>query len=142
MSTTADSTNTATMLGFERGMVVQEIGYAEDSDDQFRRLIEGTIGSDLVYEDHEDIVNMVVVWFREDDGDLSDTLVDASGSLGEGGTIVLLTPKSGRPGHVDYSDIGGSAVTAGFSATEPVSATRAWSATTLLSPTAARSGRH
>src|SRR3984885_2390872 len=49
--------------------------------------------------------------------------------LVDGGYIWLLTPKAGRPGHVEPSDIGEAAPTAGLSQTSSVSAARDWSGT-------------
>ncbi len=50
----------------------------------------------------------------------------------------LLTPKAGRPGHVEPSDIGDAAPTAGLNQTSSVSAAREWSGTRLVAPKAAR----
>ena len=47
----------------------------------------------------------MVLWFRDDDGDLTDALVDATTYIEEGGAIWLLTPKTGRDGYVEPSDI-------------------------------------
>ena len=44
-------------------------------------------GSALVDEDFDDVVDVVVLWWRDDDGDLVDALVDALISLGDGGVI-------------------------------------------------------
>jgi len=63
---------------------------------------------------------------------LVDALVDALISLGDGGVIWLLTPKAGRPGHVEPSDIGEAAPTAGLNSTSSTAAARDWSGTRLV----------
>src|SRR5690606_9190652 len=109
VSATADHaeerTNPAARLGFQPGQVVQEIGYDDDVDQELREAIEGVIETDLVDEDYDDVADAVVLWFRDDDGDLTDALVDAGTYIEEGGAILLLTPKTGRDGYVEPSDI-------------------------------------
>ena len=82
MSATADHaeerTNPAARLGFQPEQVVQEIGYDDDVDQELREAIEEVIGSELVDEDYDDVADAVVLWFREEDGDLTDALVDAT----------------------------------------------------------------
>ena len=103
MSATADHaeerTNPAMRLGFEPGQVVQEIGYDDDVDQDLREGIESLIGQDLVDEDYDDVADVVLLWFRDEDGDLTDALVDAIGLLEDGGAIWLLTPED-RPGRI------------------------------------------
>jgi Protein of unknown function (DUF3052) len=124
----------AVRLGFQAGEVVQELGWDEDCDEELRQAIMDTIGADLVDVDFEDVVDAVVLWHRADDGDLVDNLVDALTSLADGGAIWLLTPKAGREGHVEPSEIGEAAPTAGLSATSSISAGPDWSGTRLVSP--------
>jgi hypothetical protein len=133
-----DDRGQAERLGIKPGQVVQEIGYDEDSDDGLRDAIADVDGVDLVSEDYDDVVDVVLMWFRDGDGDLVDSLVDAVAPLADGGYIWLLTPKSGRPGHVEPSDIGEAAPTAGLSQTSSVSAARDWSGTRLVAPKARR----
>ncbi len=145
MSATADHAeeqrNPASRLGLQPGQVVQELGYDEDTDDEFREAIVELTGNELVDEDYDDVADVVLLWWREEDGDLVDALIGALGSLADGGHIWLLTPKAGRDGHVEPSDIGEAAVIAGLSQTSSVSAAREWSGTRLVSPKAARSGK-
>lgn len=129
-------TQGAAKLGFTVGQVVQEIGYDEDCDVELRDAVETLTGSELVDEDYEDVVDAVLLWYREDDGDLVDVLVDALGALADGGHIWLLTPKAGRAGHIEPSDIGEAAPTAGLSQTSSVSAGRDWAGTRLVAPRA------
>ena len=76
----------------------------------------------------------MLLWWREDDGDLVDALVDSLTSLTSGGVIWLLTPKIGRDGHVEPEDIGEAAPTAGLSATSTISTGKDWSGTRLVAP--------
>ncbi|MGW1888915.1 DUF3052 domain-containing protein [Streptomyces sp. NPDC002004] len=137
MSATADHaeerTNPAARLGFQPGQVVQEIGFDDDADQELREAIEETIGSELADEDYDDVADAVLLWFREDDGDLTDALVDAIGLIDDG-NIWLLTPKTGRGGYVEPSDISDAAQTAGLSQTKSISVGKDWSATRLATP--------
>jgi Protein of unknown function (DUF3052) len=124
----------ATRLGFKPGQVVQEFGYDDDVDHELRDSIEDVTGEELLDEDADEIVDVVLLWWREDDGDLVDGLVDVLGSVAERGVIWLLTPKSGRPGHVEPSDIQEAAPTAGLHATSSMSASKDWAGTRLVQP--------
>jgi hypothetical protein len=124
----------AERLGFKSGQVVQEIGYDEDVSEELRESIESIIGGELVDEDYEDVVDVVLLWWREDDGDLFDELSEWLAALDDGGQIWLLTPKAGRDGHVEPSDIGEAATLAGLSQTKSVSAAQEWSGTLLVAP--------
>ncbi|MBB5135241.1 hypothetical protein HNP84_004977 [Thermocatellispora tengchongensis] len=124
----------AERLGLKPGQVVQEVGWDEDSDEELRESIEELTGNELVDEDYEDVVDVVLLWWRDGDGDLFDALSDAQTALAGGGQIWLLTPKAGRSGHVEPSDIGEDATTAGLSQTSSISAARDWSGTRLVAP--------
>ncbi|MDR8410816.1 DUF3052 domain-containing protein [Nonomuraea sp. 3-1Str] len=124
----------AERLGLKPGQVVQEIGWDEDVDEQLRESIENLTGNELLDEDTDDVVDVVLLWWRDGDGDLFDVLSDAMRGLAEGGQIWLLTPKAGRDGHVEPSDIGEDATTAGLSQTSSISAASDWSGTRLVSP--------
>jgi hypothetical protein len=126
----------AARLGVQPGEVVQELGWDEDVDEELRSAIAEATGGDLVDEEYDDVVDTVLLWHRDFDGDLVDSLVDALTSLADGGRIWLLTPKSGRDGHVEPSEIGEAAPTAGLSATSSISAATDWAGTRLVSPKA------
>jgi hypothetical protein len=128
----------ADRLGIKPGQVVQEIGYDDDCDEQLRAAISGMQDVELVGEDYEDVVDVVMLWWRDGDGDLVDALVDVLTPLADGGTIWLLTPKSGRDQYVEPSEIGESAPTAGLSQTSSVSAGQDWLGTRLAAPKARR----
>ncbi|MEU3772731.1 DUF3052 domain-containing protein [Streptomyces sp. NPDC032472] len=142
MSATADHAESlAARLGFQSEQVVQEIGYDDDVDQEFREEIEELIGNDLVDEDYDDVADAVLLWFRNEDGDLTDALVDATELLEDAALILLLTPKTGRPGYVEASDISEAAETAGLSQTRPVSVGKEWAASKLVTPKVAKSKR-
>jgi hypothetical protein len=130
-------------LGFQPGQVVQELGYDDDVDQELREAVEDLTGSELVDEDYDDVADAVLMWFREDseDGDLTDALVDAQEFLVEGGLVWLLTPKTGRTGHVEPSDIADAAQTAGLAQTIAVAVSKDWSAVRLATPKAAKAGK-
>lgn len=124
----------AARLGFAAGQVVEELGWDEDCDDDLRIDIEDLTGNELVDQDSGEVVDVVIQWWRDDDGDLTDGLLGTLGDLAPGGTVWLFTPKVGRPGHVDPSDIADAALTAGLSTTTTVSAADDWSGTKLVAP--------
>jgi Protein of unknown function (DUF3052) len=135
----ADAQRTpAGRLGFASGQVVLELGYDEDCDEELRTAIETTIAAEMVGEDFQEVADVVVLWWREDDGDLVDALVDSISSIAAGGVVWLLTPKAGRDGHVEPSDIGEAAPTAGLSSTKSTSAAKDWSGTRLVAPKLSR----
>jgi hypothetical protein len=128
----------AEKLGIGPGSVVQEIGYDDDCDQELREVITSRSGQELVDEDYDDVVDVVMLWWREGDGDLVDALVDALAPLADHGVIWLLTPKAGRPGHVEPSDVSEAAPTAGLQQTSSISAGRDWNGARLVAPRAAR----
>lgn len=142
MSATADSAagqhGLVDKLGIAPGNVVQEIGWDDDCDEELRQLIVQRSGNELVDEDYDDVVDTVLLWWREGDGDLVDALVDALAPLADNGVIWLLTPKAGRTDHVEPSDISEAAPTAGLQQTSSISAGRDWNGARLVAPKAAR----
>ncbi|WP_338037383.1 DUF3052 domain-containing protein [Nocardioides zeae] len=126
--------NAASRLGLTVGAVVQELGWDEDTDDELRQAIEDAIDGDMVDGDDGTVVDAVVLWWRADDGDLTDGLVDALADLAAGGVIWLLTPKVGRPGAVEPADIAEAADTAGLTQTTTATVSREWSAVRLEAP--------
>src|SRR3978361_1957747 len=98
-------------------MVVQELGWDEDIDEGLRSDIEAAVEGQLVDDRYGDVVDAVLLWWRSDDGDLVDGLVDSLTDLADGGMIWLLTPKVGRSNYIDAHDIAEAAPTAGLSTT-------------------------
>ena len=129
-----DNSGPAARLGLSKGMVVQELGWDSDTDDELRIAIEDAIDADMVDGDYGNVVDAVVLWWREEDGDLVDGLVDSLTDLVGGGVIWLLTPKVGRPNAVDAADVAEAAPVAGLSQTTTVAVSKDWSATRLVTP--------
>ncbi|GAA1538490.1 DUF3052 domain-containing protein [Nocardioides humi] len=127
-------TGPAERMGLKQGLVVQELGWDNDTDDELRVAIEDAIDGDMVDGDYGNVVDAVVLWWRDDDGDLVDGLVDALTDLVGGGVIWLLTPKIGRPGAVDAADIAEAAPIAGLSQTTAAAVSKDWAATRLVAP--------
>lgn len=127
-----------TRLGLQQGNVVQEFGWDDDVDEAVRTAIEDVVDSELLDEDSDDVADAVVLWWRDDDGDLVDALVDALGNLADRGAVLLLTPKAGRDGHVEPSEIVEAALAAGLHGTSTSAAGADWSVTRLVAP---RTGR-
>lgn len=92
-------------LGLREGRVVVEYGYDDDVDETVRESVEAVIGGSLEDEDYDGITDVVLLWWREGDGDLTDELVDALTTLEEGGSIALLTPGAGREDRVEAHDV-------------------------------------
>jgi Protein of unknown function (DUF3052) len=124
-------------LGLSRGLVVQELGWDEDVDDDVRVMIEDAIDAELVEEAME-AVDLVLLWWRDEDGDLVDALVDGLTDLTASGYIWLMTPKVGRSGYVDAADLAEAAVTAGLALTNSVQVSSDWTATKLVRPKGTR----
>ena len=131
----------ADKLGIAEDDVVQELGWDEDVDDEIRAAVEERIGSELLDEDADEVVDVVLLWWREEDGDLVDALMDAIGPLADNGVIWVLTPKTGRPGHVEPSDIAEAVPTAGLAQTSSASVGNDWIGTRLVSPKSVKAKR-
>ena len=138
MSVSSQALERATRLSFTPGQTVQEIGFDTDCDSDLRDAVVEIIGSDLVDLDFDEVVDAALLWFREDDGDLTDALVDAISPLADQGVVWLLTPKPGREGHIEPEDITEAAQTAGLRQTSTISAGENWQGTRLVAPRAKR----
>jgi len=119
-------------MGIAPQMIVMEIGYDDDVDEQLREVIEEATGEALVDEDSDEVVDVVLLWYRDGDGDLADVLVDAIAPLADTGFIWLLTPKRGRDDYVEPSDIAEAASIAGLSQTSITTVGTDWSAARLV----------
>ena len=123
-------------LGFRPGMVIQELNWDHDVDDALRMSIEDAIDADMVDGGYGNVVDAVLLWWRAEDGDLVDGLVDALPDLVEGGVIWLLTPKVGRVNALEPADIAEAAKIAGLSQTTTAAVSQEWVATRLVAPRA------
>lgn len=121
-------------MGLRAGMTVQEFGWDDDVDDDLRIQLEDAVDADLVDGDYGDVVDAVVLWWRAEDGDLVDALVDALTDLVRGGAIWLMVPKVGRPGAVDAAEVTEAAPIAGLAVTTSFTASQSWTATRLIAP--------
>ncbi len=104
----------ADLLSIESDYLIQEIGWDEDCDSSISEALEDAIGDALLDIDTDEVVDVVLLWWRDEDGDLVDGLVDATRSLGEDGRIWLLTPGAGKPGNLEPGEISESAQLAGL----------------------------
>lgn len=140
MVAAADAQNYAQKLGITRDMVVQELGWDEDTDEDIRADIEEMIGGETLDEDSDEVIDVVILWWRDGDGDLVDALMDAITPLGDEGFVWVLTPKTGQSGHVEPSEIAESAPTAGLTQTSAANLGM-WSGSRLVQPKAQPSKR-
>ncbi|CAB4536619.1 MAG: DUF3052 family protein [Actinobacteria bacterium] len=125
-------------MGFTADELVLELGYGTDCDENLRSSIREITGTDFLDQDSREVVDAVLIWWREGDGDLVDELMDAMTYLSESGAIWVLTPKIGRTGHVEPSDIQDGAPLAGLSQTSTMSIATDWSATRLVARKSAK----
>ena len=108
MSTPAPTgASPASRLGVKPGSLVQSLGEDDGVDEELLSDVVAVCGEELVPEDSDDVVDIVRLWWREsDDTDaLVDALVDARRNLSDTGVVWLLTPKTGRDGHVEASEV-------------------------------------
>ena len=125
-------------LGLAQGDLVLEVGYDDECDDELRQSLKVITGTDFLSSDIHEVVDAVILWWRDGDGDLVDELVDALTYLSETGPIWVLTPKLGRPYHVEPSEIQDAAPTAGLSQTSTISISKDWTATRLVARKASK----
>lgn len=135
MSTTDGTADAlvAAALGFTKGLAVQELGWDDDVDEALREAVMDAIDGDLLYESNE-AVDVVLLWWRDSDGDIVDGLVDALTDLAPNGYLWLLTPKVGRADYVDPTDVAEGALTAGLALANPASVSAGWQAQKLVRP--------
>ena len=119
-------------MGFAQGDLILEIGYAADSDDSLRAKIKAITGTELIQSDPTEVIDGVIIWWRDGDGDLIDELMDALTFLSETGPIWVMTPKMGRPNYVEASEIQDAAPIAGLSVTSSIAIATDWTTTRLV----------
>ena len=134
----ADGVNVAERMGFAANMVVQELGWDEDAAEDVRAEIEEAIVGDMVDGEYGNVVDAVVLWWRDGDGDLVDALVDSLTDLVAGGAIWLMTPKLGRPDAVEPADVTEAAPVAGLATTNSLPVAKDWVGTRLVTPKSRR----
>ena len=119
-------------MGIKKGDLILEVGLGDDCDTRVRDEISAITGSDFLDSDSQVVVDAVIIWWRDGDGDLVDELMDSLTYLSDNGAIWVLTPKVNREGHVEPSDIQDAAPTAGLTQTSTISVAPDWSATRLV----------
>ncbi len=119
-------------MGFAKDDLVLEVGLDTDCDSTIRDQIMGITGTAFLEDAASEVVDAVVLWWRDGDGDLVDELMDGLAYLSEVGPIWVLTPKAGRALHVEPSDIQDAAPIAGLSQTSTIALAGDWSATRLV----------
>ena len=124
---------TVERLGISKDQLILEVGFDNsDCDQSLRDAITAKSGTEFLDSTAQEVVDAVILWWRDGDGDLVDELVDALTYLTEDGPIWLFTPKVGRNGYVEASDIQDAAPTAGMSQTTSFPAAADWTATRLV----------
>ncbi|MEY2628970.1 MAG: hypothetical protein RL066_786 [Actinomycetota bacterium] len=119
-------------MGFAKDDLVLEVGFDSDCDSTIRDQIMAITGTDFLEGSTTEVVDAVLLWWRDGDGDLVDELMDGLTYLSETGPIWILTPKAGRDGHVEPSDIQDAAPIAGLSQTSTIALAGDWAATRLV----------
>ena len=119
-------------MGFTKGDQILEIGYAADCDDSLRANIAEITGTKLIEIDPTEVVDAVILWWRDNDGDLIDELMDALTYLSETGPIWVMLPKMGRANYVEPSEIQDAAPIAGLAVTSSIPVAKDWTATRLV----------
>ena len=119
-------------MGLAKDDLVLEVGHDSDCDSTLRDQIMTITGTTFLEGSTNEVVDAVIIWWREGDGDLVDELMDALTYLFENGAIWVMTPKAGRDGHVEPSDIQDAAPIAGLSVTSTIALAKDWTATRLV----------
>jgi hypothetical protein len=132
VSSSPSGTGTAERLGLKPGMIVMESGFDDDVDQDLRAEIVDCTGEEMVGEDTDEVVDVVLLWYRDGDGDLVDIVVDSIAPLADDGYIWLLTPRRGRDNYVEPSDVSEAASIAGLSQTSITTVGNEWTAARLV----------
>jgi hypothetical protein len=119
-------------MGLAKDDLILEVGRDSDCDSTFRDQLMAITGTQFLEGSTSEVVDAVIIWWREGDGDLVDELMDALTYLSETGPIWVFTPKVGRDGHVEPSDIQDAAPIAGLSVTSTIALAKDWTATRLV----------
>jgi hypothetical protein len=119
-------------MGLAKDDLVLEVGRDSDCDSTLRDQLMEISGTQFLEGSTSEVVDAVIIWWRDGDGDLVDELMDGLTYLSETGPIWVLTPKVGRDGHVEPSDIQDAAPIAGLSVTSTIALAKDWTATRLV----------
>ena len=130
--TPASAAGIAERLGLKEGQLVMESGVDDDADEAIREAVVECIGESMLEENTDEVVDVVLLWYRDGDDDLADVLVDSISPLADDGYIWLLTPKRGRDNYVEPSDVAEAAAIAGLSQTSIATVGSEWAAARLV----------
>ena len=119
-------------MGLAKDDLILEVGHDSDCDSTLRDELMSITGTEFLQGSTSEVVDAVIIWWREGDGDLVDELMDGLTYLVENGAIWVMTPKAGRAGHVEPSDIQDAAPIAGLSVTSTIALAKDWTATRLV----------
>ena len=119
-------------MGLAKDDLVLEVGHDSDCDSTLRDELMSITGTSFLQGSTSEVVDAVIIWWRDGDGDLVDELMDGLTYLVENGAIWVMTPKAGRAGHVEPSDIQDAAPIAGLSVTSTIALAKDWTATRLV----------
>ena len=119
-------------MGMKKGDLVLEVGRGDDCDSKFRDQLAAITQTQFLDGHIQEVVDAVIIWWRDGDGDLVDELMDSLTYLTADGAIWVITPKVNREGHVEPSEIQDAAPTAGLSQTSTISVAPDWTATRLV----------
>jgi hypothetical protein len=125
-------------MGLAKDDLVLEVGLDTDCDSTLRDQLMEITGTKFLEGSTSEVVDAVILWWREGDGDLVDELMDGLTYLSETGPIWVMTPKVGRDGHVEPSDIQDAAPIAGLSVTSTIALAKDWTATRLVARKASK----
>lgn len=131
----------AARLGLEAGDTVGESGYDDDVDHDLRDAIADVIDADLLDDDSDEVLNAVLLWWRDGDGDLTDALINAVPLLAADGVIWLATPKTGTERYVEPSEVAEATQTAGLAQTTSVNGGPGWLLARLARPKSGKTRR-
>lgn len=129
----------ASRLGLAADAVVQVVGWDGDCDEDLLADVEDYV-TEVVMTEADDVVDGILLWWRDEDGDLADGLLDALAMLADDGTVWLFTPRPGRPGHMRGSDVKEAVQVAGLRVTSSISVGSDWQAARLTAPKSGRAG--
>ncbi len=120
-------------FGFRPGDIVQEWLWDDDVDEGLRTQIQNLTGEDLVDEDYDSSVDGIIIWWRDGDEEeeLADTIMDATGLVKDGAPFWIITPKPGREGNTSPTTLQSAAKTAGMNAATPLTVSEDWNGVRL-----------
>lgn len=109
----------ATRLGLAAEQIVLEYGYDDDVDEAFRGALTEAIGAQPEGEEYDGVVDVVLIWWRDGEGDLTDELINAVSIIEDGGFVLLATPSAPREDQVDAGEIEEAAGTTSLAVSGP-----------------------